>query len=245
VIPEPVIRARNLKRSFRHLGAHFMLHVPALDLYSARTIVFQGASGCGKSTLFDTLGLIARADAADEFLIRCENESFDILSASESRLTGLRSRMIGYVLQHGGLIPSLSVFENIVIPCRLRGDRPDNSRLESLIERLGITDQMRKKPSQLSGGQQQRVAIARALITRPSVVLADEPTGQLDEFTSADVRDLLVNLVKDEGATLLVVTHTPELFIGHADQRFGFVMRRNNASIHSTLTEQSLKGVEL
>ena len=109
----------------------------------------------------------------------------------------------------------------------------------------GIADQMKKKPSQLSGGQQQRVAIARALITRPSVVLADEPTGQLDEFTSADVRDLLVNIVKDEGVTLLVVTHAPELFIDHADQRFGFVMWRNNGDIHSTLTGQPLKGAEL
>ena len=244
MISEPVIRTRNLKRSFRHLGTRFMLHVPALDLYPARTIVFQGASGCGKSTLFDTLGLIARADNADEFLIRSGIETFDILSASESRLTHLRSRMIGYVLQHGGLIPSLSVFENIVIPCRLRGERPDKERLEGLVERLGIADQMRKKPSQLSGGQQQRVAIARALISRPSVVLADEPTGQLDEFTSADVRDLLINTVRDEGATLLVVTHTPALFAEHADQRFGFVMQRNNGNIHSTLTEYSMKGTE-
>ena len=152
--PEPVMRVRNLKRNFRHSGVHFMLHVPVLDLYPSHVIVFQGRSGCGKSTLFDTLGLIARADAADEFLISCENESIDILSASESRLTRLRSRMIGYVLQHGGLIPSLSVFENIVIPCRLRGEMPDKGRLEGLVERLGITDQMRKKPSQLSGGQQ-------------------------------------------------------------------------------------------
>lgn len=222
-----------------------MLHVPVLDLYPAQTIVFQGASGCGKSTLFDTLGLIAPADNADEFVIRNEIESLNILSASESRLTLLRSRMIGYVLQHGGLIPSLSVFENIVIPCRLRGELPNKGRLEGLVERLGITDQLRKKPSHLSGGQQQRVAIARALISRPSVVLADEPTGQLDEFTSADVRDLLINTVRAEGATLLVVTHAPAFFVDYADQRFGFVMRRNNGDIHSTLTEYTLKGAEL
>lgn len=242
---EPVIRARNLRRSFKHMGARFVLNVPSLDLHPAQTTVFQGASGCGKSTLFDTLGLIARAEAADEFQIRSGDEFQDILSASESRLTLWRSRRIGYVLQHGGLIPSLSVFENIVIPCRLRGEKPDKGRLEDLVERLGIADQMRKKPVQLSGGQQQRVAIARALINRPSVVLADEPTGQLDEFTAADVRDLLVNVVRDEGATLLVVTHAPELFIDYADRRFGFVMRKINGDVHSTLMERSLKGAEL
>jgi putative ABC transport system ATP-binding protein len=234
--PEPVIRVRNLKRSFQHLGVHFTLHVPDLRLYPSHLSVFEGASGCGKSTLFDTLGLIARPDSADEFLMRCGNVTTDILSAGESHLTCLRGQMIGYILQHGGLIPALSVFENIAIPCRLRGGTPDLGRLESLVERLGIADQLRKKPSQLSGGQQQRVAIARALITRPSVVLADEPTGQLDEFTSADVRDLLVKTVRDEGATLLVVTHAPALFVDHADGRFGFLTTRHDANLISTLT---------
>ncbi|MCB1129561.1 MAG: ATP-binding cassette domain-containing protein [Verrucomicrobiae bacterium] len=242
--PEPVIQVRNLKRGFRHLDTHFILHVPLLDLCPASTLVFQGASGCGKSTLFDTLGLIARPDTADEFRVRGKNGILDILSASESHLTRLRSRLIGYVLQHGGLIPSLTVFENIVIPCRLQGDRPDMRRLNELAERLGIGDQMRKKPSQLSGGQQQRVAIARALINHPTVVLADEPTGQLDQFTAGDVRDLLVNMVRDEGATLLVVTHDPDLFSAHVDQSYGFVLRKNNREIHSTLVSLPMKGEE-
>jgi len=225
------------------MDTRFTLHVPVLEILPARTVVFQGASGCGKSTLFDTLGLIACADTADEFVIRRGDEVINVLAASESRLTRLRSSMIGYVLQHGGLIPSLTVCENIVIPCRLRGDRPDKKRLEGLVERLGIADQMRKKPAKLSGGQQQRVAIARALINRPSIVLADEPTGQLDEFSAADVRDLLTNVVRDEGATLLVVTHDPGLFSEHVDQSFGFMVRRVNGDVHSTLTNQPLKGV--
>lgn len=242
MIPEPIIQVRNLKRGFKHLDTHFTLHVPLLDLRPAQTLVFQGASGCGKSTLFDTLGLIARPDVADEFLVRGQNGFVNILSAGESSLTRLRSKLIGYVLQHGGLIPSLSVFENIVIPFRLQGDKPDKGRLYELAERLGIGDQLRKKPSQLSGGQQQRVAIARALINRPTVVLADEPTGQLDQFTAGDVRDLLVNMVKSEGSTLLVVTHDPDLFSTHVDQSYGFVLQKNNHEIRSTLVDLPLKG---
>lgn len=230
-----------MKRAFHHLENRFTLSVPAIDLYSAQTAVFQGASGCGKSTLFDILGLIARADSADELVIRNPEATLDISTARDSCLTRLRSRMIGYVLQHGGLIPSLSVYDNIVIPCLLSGERPDKNRFESLVERLGIADQISKRPSRLSGGQQQRVSIARALINRPSIVLADEPTGQLDEFTAADVRDLLVNCVRDEGATLLVVTHDPQLFNDTANRKFGFEMRRTPGNIHSTLIEHPPK----
>lgn len=226
------------------MDAGFTLHVPELCILPSRMVVFRGASGCGKSTLFDTLGLIARADVADEFLINDGGRSFDILSASDSRLTWMRSRMIGYILQHAGLIASLSAYENIAMPCHLCGEKPDKLRLNRLVDRLGISDQMNKKPAKLSGGQQQRVAIARALINRPSVVLADEPTGQLDEFTAADVRDLLANVVKDEGATLLIVTHDPDLFAEHMDQSFGFQMRRENGHLYSTLTNLTERGTK-
>jgi len=240
MIARPVIDVHKLNRSHSHVDGLFSLHVPELALYPAQTSVFQGASGCGKSTLFDTLGLIARADTAERFLIHQAGESpTDIIQSCESAITSLRGREIGYVLQHGGLIPSLSVTENILLPCRLAGNLPDKIRFESLVSRLGIVDQLKKKPSKLSGGQQQRVAIARALIHRPSIVLADEPTGQLDSFTARDVRDLLVSVAREESVSLLVVTHDPTLFSGFADRQFGFEITVCHRQVVSTLCELS------
>lgn len=235
---QSVIEVSKLNRSHRHADGLFSLHVPELVLYPAQTSVFQGASGCGKSTLFDTLGLIARPDSAERFLIRQAGDfSTDVVQACESSLTSLRGRTIGYVLQHGGLIPSLSVTENILLPCRLAGNPPDKSRFASLVSRLDITDQLKKKPSKLSGGQQQRVAIARALIHRPSIVLADEPTGQLDAITACDVRDLLVSVAREESVSLLVVTHDPALFSGFANRQFGFEITVRLRQVVSTLCE--------
>jgi putative ABC transport system ATP-binding protein len=234
----PVIEICNLHRSHRQADGLFALHVPDLVLYPAQTTVFQGPSGCGKSTLFDTLGLIARPDSSERFLIHQRDETTtDVTCSRESALTSLRGSMIGYVLQHGGLIPSLTVCENILMPCRLAGYLPDKSRLESLVTRLGITDQLKKKPSKLSGGQQQRVAIARALIHRPAIVLADEPTGQLDSVIASDVRDLLISVAREESASLLVVTHDSSLFSGFADREFGFEINIRQRQVFSTLRE--------
>ena len=238
MISHPVIEICKLNRSHRHADGSFSLHVPKLVLYPAQTSVFQGASGCGKSTLFDMLGLIARPDSAERFLIHHAGEiSTDVVSAGETKITSLRGRRIGYVLQHGGLIPSLSVTENILMPCRLAGNPPDERRFNSLVSRLGIENQVKKKPSKLSGGQQQRVAIARALIHRPSIVLADEPTGQLDASTACDVRDLLVSVALEESVSLLVVTHDPALFSGFANRQFGFESSVRQRQVVSTLFE--------
>lgn len=235
--PTPVIQIRDLRRNHLHAGGAFSLHVPALALYAAQTSVFQGESGCGKSTLFDMLGLIAPANSAEEFLIFREGCRVDVSGASEAVLTALRGQTIGYVLQHGGLIPSLTISENILMPCRLSGTLPDKDRFEHLVTRLGITDQLRKKPAKLSGGQLQRAAIARALIHRPAIVLADEPTGQLDAFTAADVRELLLTVAREENASLLVVTHDPQLFNASADRCFGFETRMKDGRVFSVLHE--------
>lgn len=235
--PAPVIRIRNLRRNHRHAGGSFSLHVPALALYPAQTSVFQGASGCGKSTLFDVLGLIARADSAEEFLISRPEFSVDVTGSPEAVLTRLRGQTIGYVLQHGGLIPSFTISENILMPCRLSGTLPDKERFGHLVTRLGIADQLRKKPAKLSGGQLQRAAIARALIHRPAIVLADEPTGQLDAFTAADVRELLLAVAREENASLLVVTHDPQLFNAAADRCFGFDTQMKDGRVFSVLHE--------
>jgi putative ABC transport system ATP-binding protein len=220
---EPVMELEGMTRSHRHADGGFTLEVQNLAIHPGEVAIFAGASGCGKSTLFDVLGLIARPDAARRFVFRLAGErEREMIQAQDKELAQLRGTMIGYVLQHGGLIPALTVADNISLPLRLRGSRVDCCHLNELAERLGIADQLRKKPAKLSGGQQQRAAIARALLPRPALLLADEPTGQLDGITAEGVRGLLVGTAREEGAALLVVTHDPALFQWDATRRFGF-----------------------
>lgn len=229
------MQVRQLQKSHHHAGVGFSLNVPELALHASRTAVFQGTSGCGKSTLFDLLGLISTPDSVEQFTIHAQGRALEIPQAAESVLTRLRGRSMGYVLQQGGLIPSLTVRKNILLPCALNGIPHDEARLQQLVERLGIADQLTKKPGKLSGGQLQRAAIARALIHRPTIVLADEPTGQLDSYTAAEVRELLVSVAREEGVCLLVVTHDPQLFEEVADEGYGFETRRQGQHVASIL----------
>lgn len=233
----PVIRIQNLRKSYTKGEQGFFLKVSELILYPGQTSVFQGASGCGKSTLFDMVGLISRPDASDEFLVGSSGTFIDVWNSPDLVLTRLRSSAIGYMLQHSGLIPSLTVSENILLPFRVVGAVPDRSRLDYLASRLGISEHLRKKPANLSGGQLQRVAIARALIRKPLIILADEPTGQLDMFTAADVRDLLLAVAKEENSSLLIVTHDAELFRSAADRCFAFDYTKSTSRYTSSLIE--------
>lgn len=233
----PLVRILNLRKSHVRGEHEFFLHVPELVLHKGQVSVFQGASGCGKSTLFDMIGLISQPDCADEFMVSSSGELVDARHSSEQLRTRLRSCFIGYVLQHSGLIPSLTVAENILLPFRVDGEPPDIVRMERLSSRLGIADHLRKKPAHLSGGQLQRAAIARALIRKPSIILADEPTGQLDVFTATDVRDLLLAVAQEENSSLLIVTHDPELFRTAADRCFGFDYRKSEKGYISSLIE--------
>jgi putative ABC transport system ATP-binding protein len=215
--------------------------VDRLDIFKGEIVLFAGASGCGKSTLFDMLGLIAKPDLATDFRMRTpEGSEFDVLGAGDSRLARWRASSIGYVLQHGGLIQSLNIWENINLPLQLLGRRPDRGRAMYLADKLGLLLHLKKKPSQLSGGQAQRVAIARAMIASPALLLADEPTGQLDAVTAASVRDLMLELVLAEGASLLVVSHDPNLFAGKVDRKMGFqVESRTGFGVVSNLIEEA------
>lgn len=233
----PLVRISNLRKKYVMGEYGFSLHVPKLVLHKGQISVFQGASGCGKSTLFDIIGLISVPDSADEFVISNGGISADARQSSEALRTRLRASVIGYVLQHSGLIPSLTVEENILLPFRVEGDHPDRNRLDQLAVRLGITDHLRKKPAHLSGGQLQRAAIARALIRKPSLILADEPTGQLDLFTASDVRNLLLSVAKEENSSLLIVTHDPDLFMSSADRCFTFNYQKSGNGYESTLSE--------
>jgi putative ABC transport system ATP-binding protein len=176
-------------------------------------VAIMGPSGSGKSTL---LGLLAGLDNASSGQLLLDGE--DITGLSEDRMAEVRGKKIGFVFQSFQLIPTLTAEENVLLPAELAGEGAEvESRARELLTRVGLADRLDHYPVQLSGGEQQRVALARAFITRPPLLLADEPTGNLDGKTGAQVLELLLELNKREGATLVMVTHDPAL-ASHADR---------------------------
>ena len=173
-----------------------------LSLKDGETLALTGESGSGKSTLLHLIGGLDVPDAGQIMI-----DGADIAALDDTGRATMRRGVVGVVFQQFNLIPSLRVAENIAFQARLAG-RHDPDWEAALADRLGLTDQLKKYPEQLSGGQQQRVAIARTLAPRPRLVLADEPTGNLDEATAATVMDILLALVAETGAGLLMVTHS-------------------------------------
>ncbi|WP_375259561.1 ABC transporter ATP-binding protein [Citreimonas sp.] len=176
-----------------------------LSLEAGGTLALTGESGSGKSTL---LHLVGGLDTADSGTIRLNGQ--DVTELDDRGRAGLRRGTVGLIFQQFNLIPSLDVAANIAFQARL-ADRYDSDRANRLADALGLGAQLRKYPEQLSGGQQQRVAIARTLAAAPALVLADEPTGNLDEATAGQVLDQMLELVAETGAALLMVTHSPTL----------------------------------
>lgn len=165
-----------------------------------------GTSGSGKSTLLHMLGGLDRPTSGKVFV-----DGKDIFSLKDEELTIFRRRKIGFVFQSYNLVPVLNVYENIVLPIELDGNKVDKGYVKELINTLGIKEKLDNLPNQLSGGQQQRVAIARALAAKPAIVLADEPTGNLDSRTSQDVLGLLKVTGDKFSQTIVMITHNPEL----------------------------------
>ena len=165
-----------------------------------------GTSGSGKSTLLHMLGGLDRPTSGKVFV-----EGKDIFSLGDDELTIFRRRKIGFVFQSYNLVPVLNVYENIVLPIELDGNRVDRVHIEHIIETLGLQEKKESLPSQLSGGQQQRVAIARALAAKPAIILADEPTGNLDSRTSLDVMGLLKVTSQQFSQTIVMITHNEEI----------------------------------
>ena len=187
-------------------GELTILHPISFTIETGKTAAITGPSGSGKSTL---LGLIAGLDAPTGGRIVVDNVTLTRLD--EEKLARLRGSRIGIVFQFFHLIPSLTALENVMVPLELQ-DRPDaRTRAESLLADVGLSDRGHHYPSQLSGGEQQRVAIARALANNPAVVLADEPTGNLDSATGQQVIEILLDVNKRRGTTLVLVTHDPQL----------------------------------
>lgn len=161
-----------------------------------------GRSGSGKSTLLHMLGGLDRPDSGKVLL-----KGLDIFKLKEDKLAALRRRKIGFIFQSFNLVPSLNVWENIILPIGLDGKKPDRDFVMGIVKKIGMEDKLKSLPSTLSGGQQQRVAIARALAARPDIILADEPTGNLDSRTELEVVSMLKSCVSDYGQTLVMITH--------------------------------------
>jgi putative ABC transport system ATP-binding protein len=187
-------------------GTLTILHPLDLVIPDRQVIAVTGPSGSGKSTL---LGLVAGLDAPSTGRILIDGT--DITALGEDALARLRGERIGVVFQFFHLLPSLSALENVRVPIEIAGARDAAGRARALLDEVGLSDRGHHYPSQLSGGEQQRVAIARALANNPSLVLADEPTGNLDSSTGHQVIELLLNVNRSRGTTLVLVTHDPEL----------------------------------
>jgi len=182
-----------------------------LKIEQGELVAIIGSSGSGKSTTMNILGLLDHPTTGKYFL-----EGTDASSLPPDQIADLRNEKIGFIFQQFFLLPKLTALQNVMLPLAYRrnhppGDRRDQNRAKIMLSKVGMTKYITHKPYELSGGQQQRVAIARALVGHPSIVLADEPTGALDTKTSHDVLELLINLNQEEGATIVIITHDPEV----------------------------------
>jgi putative ABC transport system ATP-binding protein len=171
----------------------------------SRFAAIMGASGSGKSTLMHCLAGLDRPTSGTVVL-----DGVELTGLDDRRLTDLRRDKVGFIFQSFNLLPVLTAEENILLPLSIAGRKPDPGWFEELVAKVGLGDRLTHRPSELSGGQAQRVAVARALVSRPAVIFADEPTGNLDSTASAEVLQLLRNAVDDLGQTVIMVTHDPD-----------------------------------
>ena len=203
---EPHLNAVDLEQSFQIGRTRIdVLKGISLQVQTGETVFLCGASGAGKTTLLYTLAGLERPRGGS---VKFEGE--DIYSLSSDRLAGLRNRRMGFVFQAYFLLPELTALENVTLPSMM-GGKPRDAQAASLLERVGLKERMDHLPSELSGGEQQRVAIARSLINDPSIIYADEPTGNLDSHTGESIIELLLDVARQDRRTLIVVTHDEHL----------------------------------
>src|SRR5580693_4685178 len=203
---EPILKTENLWKVYRQ----GKVDVPALrgvsiEVFPGEFVSIMGPSGCGKSTLLHVIGGLTQATRGRVFL-----DGNDLSSMTDSARTLLRRHKVGFVFQRFNLLPTLDARHNITLAQHIHGNGFDPHRLDAVIGLLGLGERMGHKPSELSGGEQQRVALARAIVSEPKIVLADEPTGNLDTKSSDAVLGLLRQLNKDLGQTIVMITHNPE-----------------------------------
>lgn len=202
-----ILETRDLKKQYGtgETAVHALAGVN-LSVENGEFVAVVGTSGSGKSTLLHMLGGLDRATSGKVYV-----DGKDILALKDEELTIFRRRKIGFVFQSFNLVPVLSVYENIVLPLQLDGKTVDNAFIGEIAEALGLKEKLNVLPNQLSGGQQQRVAIARALAAKPAILLADEPTGNLDSRTSQDVMGLLKTTSTKFAQTIVMITHNEEI----------------------------------
>ncbi len=224
----PIVRIKNLYKSYRRGSQDIpVLEDITLDIREGEFLALMGPSGSGKSTL---LNLIAGIDRADSGSIRIGG--IEIPSLSETELAQWRANNVGFIFQFYNLIPVLTAFENVELPLTLTGlsRRERHEHATVALKVVGLADRMDHYPGQLSGGQQQRVAIARAVVTDPTILVADEPTGDLDRVSAREILDLIGRLNAESGKTIIMVTHDPRAaerahLIKHLDKG---VLHENN-----------------
>jgi putative ABC transport system ATP-binding protein len=198
-----VVSARDVKRQYGSGDTAVQaLRGVSIDIRQGQLTGIMGPSGSGKSTLMHILAGLDRPTSGE-----VEIGGTAISKLGDTDLTKLRRTHIGFVFQFFNLLPMLTAEENVVLPLELGGTKPDKAWVDDIISRVGLADRRKHRPSELSGGQQQRVAIARALVSKPTVVFADEPTGNLDSTTSTEILQLLQESVRDYGQTIVMVTH--------------------------------------
>ncbi len=205
----PLVVASNVTKSFRHMGRTLLvLRGIDLEIHEGEIVGIVGPSGAGKSTLLHCMGTL---DVPTSGSIRLAGE--EVTRLNGARLAELRNRTVGFVFQFHHLLPEFNALENVAMPGLVRGlsRREIEPKAQALLEEVGLRDRTLHRPGELSGGEQQRVALARAIVLEPKLLLADEPTGNLDSATSAQIHELFFAINKQRGTTIVVVTHNAAL----------------------------------
>jgi putative ABC transport system ATP-binding protein len=203
--PAAVVAARDVTRRYGEGDtAVDALRGVSLEVQQGKLTAVMGPSGSGKSTLMHILAALDRPSSGEIWIAGTK-----LGSLSDTEITKLRRKHIGFIFQFFNLLPMLTAEENVLLPLTIAGEKPEAAWREELIKKVGLEDRRTHRPAELSGGQQQRVAIARALVSRPTVVFADEPTGNLDSATSAEILELMRDSVETFGQTTVMVTHDP------------------------------------
>jgi putative ABC transport system ATP-binding protein len=236
MIKTAVLETIGLRREYR-MGRDFVIALGGIDISirKGEFVAIVGPSGCGKSTLLNLLGGLDQPTNGQVLL-----DGQDLADFSEEQLASLRRQKMGFIFQRHDLFPVLTTRENIEFPLLLGGVPPSvrTKRAEQLLELVGLSEKANFLPDELSGGQQQRVGIARALANDPLILLADEPTGNLDSITSAEIINILIKLTHDHGLTLVMVTHDPEV-ASQADRKLalcdGQLINETNLKVEGLL----------
>ena len=202
-----ILSAKNVSKTYQSGSRKLtVLDQVNFDIKTGESIAIVGPSGSGKTTL---LGLCAGLDSASEGSVVLQGNAFEKLN--EDQRASVRNQHVGFIFQNFQLLPTLTALENVMVPLELKKRKDAKEKAKMLLEKVGLGDRMTHYPSQLSGGEQQRVSIARAFANEPKILFADEPTGNLDTETGEMIEDLIFEMNKEQGTTLVLVTHDPEL----------------------------------